>query len=119
MRFHPPSPSAHKRASMNRSLQILFALLACFNLATHARAAVMIDDTFADADRKNWNLPNDSPWYSWTSGTNAFIGIETNNLFCTNLVGVTRYFWTYFTSNAPELTIPFTDGVTGTNLVSN
>ena len=93
---------------MKQARQILFAFLACSSLATFGRGAVVIDDTFADADRKNWNLPNESPWYSWTSGTNAFIGVDTNNLYLTNTPGITRYFWTYFTSNAPELTIPST-----------
>ncbi len=107
-----------KENSMKQTRLILPAVLAWLGLATVCCATVIVDDTFADGSRTNWNLPTESPWYSWTSGSSTFIGVETNSLYFTNQPGVTRYFWTYFTSNAPDLTIPFTDGSV-TNPVSN
>jgi hypothetical protein len=106
------------RIRMKRFQQLLAAVLTFFALVTFSRATVILDNTFADGTRTNWNLPDESPWYSWTSGSTAYLGVETNALFCTNTPGVTRYFWTYFTSNEPALTIPFSDGIV-TNPVSN
>jgi hypothetical protein len=70
-----------------------------------AQSTVIVDNTWASGSRTNWNLPAESPWYSWTSGTTAYIGVETNALYLTNTLGVTRYFWTYFTTNADNLTV--------------
>ncbi len=106
------------KTRMKRWHQVLLTLLAFFILTTVGRASVVIDDTFADGTRTNWNLPDEAPWYSWTSGSSYYLGVATNALYCTNTPGVTRYFWTYFTSNAPELTIPYTDGI-ATNPISN
>jgi hypothetical protein len=95
---------------------LTFVALSGFALATHA--TVIVDNTWADGIRTNWNLPAESPWYSWTTGSSPaqyFIGVQTNALYLTNTAGVTHYFWTYFTSNANELTI---SGTT-TNTVSD
>lgn len=100
-----------------RSLVLFVSFLSIGLFGNSVRATVIVDDTFADGVRTNWNLPTDAPWYSWTSGTNAFIGVEPNSLYLTNQPGVTRYFWTYFTTNAPELTEVYAGGVT--NNISN
>jgi hypothetical protein len=103
---------------MKRLHRILLTFVALSGFALVGHATVIVDNTWADGIRTNWNLPAESPWYSWTTGSTYFIGVETNALYLTNTPGITRYFWTYFTSNAPALTIPFGDGST-TNSVSN
>ncbi len=85
----------------------MLALVALFGFALLGHATVIVDNTWASGTRTNWNLPAESPWYSWTSGTTAYIGAEPGSLYCTNQAGITRYFWTYFTSNAPDLMIPY------------
>jgi hypothetical protein len=97
---------------------LLLTLTAMFGSALIGHATIIVDNTWADGIRTNWNLPAASPWYTWTTGSQGFMGVETNALYCTNTVGVTRYFWTYFTSNAPELTIPYLGGSV-TNTMSN
>jgi hypothetical protein len=104
---------------MNRLHQTLltFAALSGFALASYA--TVIVDDTWADATRTTWNLPVESPWYAWTnSSSGPTMGVATNALYYTNSLGSTRLLWTYFTTNAPELTIPYGDGTT-TNPASN
>ena len=93
---------------------ILLAFAVWCGVSASAQTLIL-DDTWATGSRTNWDLPSQSPWYSWTSGTAAFIGVETNALYCTNTPGITRYFWTYFTSNADNLTI----SGSVTNTVSN
>ena len=100
---------------------LLLTLTALFGSALIGHATIIVDNTWADGIRTNWNLPAESPWYSWTTGSSPaqyFIGVETNALHLTNAAGVTRLFWTYFVSNAPDLTIPFLGG-TVTNNISN
>ena len=100
---------------MKRLHQVLLSLVALSGFALAGHATVIVDNIWANGTRTNWNLPTESPWYSWTSGSTSYIGVETNSLYCTNQAGITRLFWTYFTSNAPDLTIT---GAT-TNTVSN
>jgi pectate lyase len=54
-------------------LAAMTLLIAC---SQAGRAAVLLDDTFADGARNNQNLPTDSAWYvssgaSWTTSVNA------------------------------------------------
>lgn len=93
--------------ALHRRNALLAAVVCCTGLsllpAAGASAATLLNDTWADGDRTNANLPTDSPVYigqSSGNGSNAVsaghlnFGLPTNSL----------KFWTYFTSNqsAPD-----------------
>jgi hypothetical protein len=103
-----------------KSSLLLFAALFGFTLPSPA--GVIVDDTWASGAYTNWNLPIQSPWYYNSSTTNLYMGVQPGALILTNfdesnltLVTGTRYFWTYFTSNAPDLTV---SGLSYTNQFS-
>ena len=77
----------------------------------------ILDDTWADGTFTNWNLPTGSPWwYGFSTTTNIYIGSATNSMFLTNYPPTgTKAYWTYFTTNAPDLTVH----VATTNIISN
>jgi hypothetical protein len=93
----------------------VFAFASMFGFAMACQATVIVDDTWSTSAWTNWNLPYQSPWYySPSTGVtdNRYIGAVTNSLVLTNfdesnftLVTGTRHFWTYFTSNAPDMTV--------------
>jgi hypothetical protein len=101
----------------------LFTLTALFGLTLASQAAVVVDDTWSTSAYTNWNLPYQSPWYYNNSTTNLYLGAIENALVLTNfdesnfsLVTGTRQFWTYFTTNAPDMTVW---GFSNTNGCSN
>src|SRR5947207_2109993 len=72
------------------------ALIALVLLALPGRAAVILDDTWADGTRTNTALPNESAWFASSS---ASLTATTNSM--TGALGTTsRTWWTYFTTNA-------------------
>ena len=105
----------------------LLACTALIGFAVAAPATVIVDNTWPSGVYTNWNLPLESPWYYNSSTTNLYMGAVTNALILTNydeasptLVTGTRYFWTYFTTNATDLTLPlsYTNPISGdTNAV--
>lgn len=105
---------------MKHAKYILLALAVLFGLALKGQATVIVDNTWASGTRTNWSLPGgESPWFSDSSSAfnlavlTDYFGAGTNALCVTNYPAASsRNFWTYFTTNAPELTIPFGDGST-------
>jgi hypothetical protein len=74
--------------------------------ATHA--ALLLNDTFADGDRSNTNLPTDSPvWIGMPSGVGGSFAVTPGHLNFT-LPTTSLKFWTYFTSDnsAPDANQP-------------
>lgn len=111
----------HQPIPMKILKQTVLTLAAVLGFALASQATVIVDDTWSSATFTNWNLPTQCPWYYNGSSGNNFLGVETNALILTNyssVVSGTRYFWTYFTTNAPELTAVYGDGSV-TNTVSN
>src|SRR3954465_7057411 len=101
-------------------IALLLTFLVLTALSSGAQTTnTVLDDTWADGTYTNSNVPTDSPWFFNTSTAGTFlIGSATNSMYLTNYDGVnssTKYFWTYFTTNAPELTV----NLTSTNIISN
>jgi hypothetical protein len=102
---------------------IVFALAVVFGstLAARSQSTLILDDTWTNSDFTTWNLPYSSPWYYPDTPANSnYIGVATGSLFLTNystLVTKTTYFWTFFTTNDPALSVPMPPGIT--NIISN
>jgi hypothetical protein len=101
----------------------LCACAALFGCLLSSPATVIVDDIWSTGVWTNWNLPNQSPWYYKPESKvtdNRYIGAVPGALIMTNyssgLVSGTRHFWTFLTTNAPELTVW---GFTNTNGCSN
>jgi len=105
---------------MKSAKQILLVPAVLVGLALNSYSAVVADNTWLSGTRTNWSLPGgESPWFSDSSSDfnlavlADYFGAGNNALCVTNYpAGSTRNFWTYFTTNAPELTVPFGDGST-------
>lgn len=110
--------------NLSRITLLFLMVLSALRLSAQS-TNVIVDDTWADGTYTNWDLPTDSPWWYNTSTSNVFlIGAQTNSMFLTNydaptFNNSTKTFWTYFTTNAPELTvsIPTNDIISGTSNV--
>jgi hypothetical protein len=102
----------------------LLTLAALFGFSLAGQATVIVDDTWASGQYTNWNLPSQCPWYYYDSLTNLYMTATPGNLWCTNydeatgVISGIKYWWTYFTTNDPALTVPMTPPGT-TNQFSN
>lgn len=94
----------------------LLSLLAIFGFAVASQATVIVDDTWSTGTFTNWNLPTRCPWYYYDSTTNLYMTGTTNALYCTNystIIGSSlKYWWTFFVTNDPALTVPLPPGMT-------
>ena len=79
-------------------LSLAVASAACL-MARRAKAAVLLNDSFADGDRTNANLPTDSPDYvGISSGSGGTLTASAGKL--TMVQGTSsQKLWTYFTSD--------------------
>jgi hypothetical protein len=81
----------------------LSTILATTLIGQACYGAVLLNDTWADADRTNVNLPGDSPTYIGQSADNGSNSVSAGSLNF-NLPTNSLKIWTYFTSNnsAPD-----------------
>ena len=85
---------AFDKIRMKRRLQLSLALLAWLSLAWPSRAAVLVDDTWADGSRAEQNLPAESAWFT-TSVAN--MTASPGSLSVANLATSSSQWTTYFT----------------------
>jgi len=78
---------------MKQFRRTALAALFAVTLFTHARATVILDDTFADGTRNNQNLPTDSAWFA-SSGASltAAPGAMTLNMGASGAILALTYF---------------------------
>jgi len=112
---------------MKCAKRILLVPTLMVGFALSGYSTVIVDNTWASGTRTNWSLPGgESPWFSDSSSTfnlavlTDYFGTGTNALCVTNYpAGSIRNFWTYFTTNSSELTVPFGDGSTNNPATGN
>jgi hypothetical protein len=103
MNLHQVRKQVFGRRSASAPRLLLFAVFASVSAGHACYSAVLLNDTWADADRTNANLPSDSPTFIGQSADNGSNSVSAGSLNF-NLPTNSLKIWTYFTSNhsAPD-----------------
>lgn len=89
---------------MTKRLLTLAALVACCGWLQAATAAVLLDDTFADGDRTDTNLPTESAVYVGVPSSGGAVNVSPGVL--SQSVGDSSMkIWTYFAADGNEVSL--------------